>query len=76
MSGTVTKVDELTLSGTKDGKISITTVTEPYGPKSESVASIGISLQAGAEEPDWKVHIPKANIDAVIAALQEAKKSL
>jgi hypothetical protein len=76
MSGTVTKIDEMTLSGTKDGKISITTVSEPYGPKSESVASIGISLQVGAEEPDWKVHIPKANIDAVIAALQEAKKSL
>jgi len=76
MSGTVTNVDEMTLSGTKDGKISITTVAHPYGPKSESVASIGISLQAGGEEPDWKVHIPKANIDAVIAALTEAKKSL
>lgn len=76
MSGTVTKIDELTLSGTKDGKISITTVEQPYGPNSESVASIGIALQAGAEEPDWKVHIPKANIDAVISALQEAKKSL
>ena len=76
MSGTVSKVDELILSGTKDGKISITTISEPYGSKSESVASIGISLQAGAEEPDWKVHIPKANIDAVITALQEAKKSL
>ena len=76
MSGTVTKVDDMTLSGTKDGKISITTVSEPYGPKSESVASIGISLQAGAQEPDWKVHIPKANIDAVISALTEAKKSL
>ena len=76
MSGKITKIDELTLSGTKDGKISITTVTQPYGPKSESVASIGISLQAGAEEPDWKVHIPKANIDAVIEALTEAKKSL
>ena len=76
MSGTITKIDEMTLSGTKDGKISITTVSEPYGPKSESVASIGISLQAGAEDPDWKVHIPKANIDAVISALQEAKKSL
>jgi len=76
MSGAVTKIDEMTLSGTKDGKISITTVSEPYGVKSESVASIGISLQAGAEEPDWKVHIPKANIDAVISALQEAKKSL
>ncbi len=76
MSGTVNNIDEMTLSGTKDGKISITTVTEPYGTKSESVASIGISLQANATEPDWKVHIPKANIDAVIAALQEAKKSL
>ena len=76
MSGTVTKIDEMTLSGTKDGKISITTVNQPYGPKSESVASIGISLQAGSEEPDWKVHIPKANIDAVIEALTAAKKSL
>ena len=76
MSGTVTKIAEMTLSGTKDGKISITTVEQPYGPKSESVASIGISLQAGAEEPDWKVHIPKANIDDVISALQEAQKSL
>ncbi len=76
MGGTVTKIDELTLSGTKDGRISITTVEQPYGPNSESVASIGISLQAGAEEPDWKVHIPKANIDDVISALQEAKKSL
>ena len=76
MSGTVTKIEEMTLSGTKDGKISITTVAEPYGPGSESVASVGISLQADAQEPDWKVHIPKANIDAVIAALQEAKKSL
>ena len=76
MSGTVTKIAEMTLSGTKDGKISITTVGQPYGPKSESVASIGISLQAGAEDPDWKVHIPKVNIDEVIAALQKAKKSL
>ncbi len=76
MSGTVTQIDEMTLSGTKDGKISITTISKPYGAKSESVASIGISLQAGANEPDWKVHIPKANIDAVISALQEAKKSL
>jgi len=76
MSGIVNNIDAMTLSGTKDGKITITTVTEPYGPKSESVASIGISLQAGATEPDWKVHIPKANIDAVITALQEAKKGL
>jgi len=76
MSGTVANIAEMTLSGTKNGKITVTTVAEPYGPKSESVASIGIALQAGAQEPDWKVHIPKANIDEVIAALQEANKSL
>ena len=76
MSGTVSNVAEMTLSGTKDGKITVTTVAEPYGPNSEAVASIGISLQAGAEEPDWKVHIPKANIEAVITALQEASKRL
>ena len=76
MSGTVKNIAALDLSGTKEGKITVTTVSEPYGPESESVASIGISLQAGSEEPDWKVHIPKANIDAVIHALQEAKKVL
>jgi hypothetical protein len=75
MSGTVTNIDEMTLSGTK-GKITITTVAQPYGPKSESVASIGISLKADANEPEWKVHIPKANIAQVIGALQKAEKEL
>jgi hypothetical protein len=72
MSGTTTAIDEMTLSGTK-GRITVTTITEPYGPKSESVASIGISLKSDASEPEWKVHIPKANIDQVIEALQKAK---
>ncbi len=76
MSGKVTEIAELNLSGTKDGKITVTTIEEPYGAGSESVASIGIALQANAEEPDWKVHIPKANIDAVIEALQKAKASM
>ncbi len=75
MSGTVSKIDEMTLSGTK-GKITIITVAQPYGPKSESVASIGISLKADANEPDWKIHIPKANIAQVIEALQKAEKEL
>jgi hypothetical protein len=69
-------VDEIALSGTNDGKITVTTVAEPYGEGTESVASIGISLQANAEEPDWKVHLPKENIDAVITALKKAKESL
>jgi len=75
MSGTVTNIDEMTLSGTK-GKITITTIKEPYGAKSESVASIGISLKADADEPEWKVHIPKANIAQVIKALQKAEEAL
>jgi len=75
MSGTVTNIDEMTLAGTK-GKITITTVAQPYGAKSESVASIGISLKANADEPEWKVHIPKANISQVIEALKKAEKEL
>jgi hypothetical protein len=76
MSGTVTTIEKMTLSGTKDGEINISTLEQPYGPKSESVVSIGISLQAGSAEPDWKVHIPKTNIDAVIDALITAKKTI
>ena len=76
MSEKVTHIDEMTLSNTKDGKISITMINEPYGENSQSVVSIGIFLQGNATEPDWKVHIPKENIDGVIAALQEAKKVL
>jgi len=75
MSGTVTQIDEMVLSGTK-GKITITTISQPYGPKSESVASIGINLKANAQEPEWKVHLPKSNIDQVIEALQKAKETL
>jgi len=75
MNSTTTTIDEMVLSGTK-GKITITTITQPYGPKSESVASIGISLKTDADEPDWKVHIPKGNIDQVIEALKKAKETL
>ena len=76
MSGTVTMIEEMNLSGTENGKITVTTVAEPYGEGSASVASIGVSLQSNADEPDWKVHLPKENIDAVIAALEKAKESL
>ena len=75
MSGTITPIDEMKLSGS-NGKITVTTIAQPYGPKSESVASIGISLKADANEPDWKVHIPKANIEQVITALQKAAETL
>ncbi len=75
MSEKTTKIDEMNLAGTK-GKITISTIAQPYGAKSESVASIGISLKSDASEPDWKVHIPKANIAQVIEALQKAEEEL
>ena len=76
MSGKVTEIAQMTLGSTENGKITVTTIEEPYGAGSESVASIGIFLQANTDEPDWKVHIPKANIDEVIEALQKAKENL
>ncbi len=61
------------LSGTNKGVISVTKINEPYGPGSATVASIGISLVGDAETPEWKVHIPLDNLDAVIKALEALK---
>ena len=61
------------LSGTKNGVISVTKIDEPYGKGSGTVASVGISLNGDANNPEWKVHIPLNNLDEVIAALQELK---
>ena len=63
----------ISLSGTKNGVISVTKIEEPYGKDSATVASIGISLAGNANEPEWKVHIPFDNLDKVIEALQELK---
>ena len=70
------EVKTLPLSSTEKGKIEVAVLEEPYGAGSEPVASIGIFLDASNDEPDWKVHIPKADIDAVIEALKEAKTKL
>lgn len=63
----------IALSGTKKGVISVTKIDEPYGAGSASVASIGISLSGDSENPEWKVHLPMDNLDAVITALQALK---
>ena len=68
---TTTKIETIKLSGTKKGTISIANITEPYGANTHTVTSIGISLVG--DEVEWKVHIPKENLDAVIEALQKAK---
>ena len=76
MSKTTQEIAIINLAGTQNGTIEVATLQEPYGADSAPVASIGIFLSGGSDEPDWKVHIPKENIDAVIAALKEAKELL
>ena len=76
MSGKITEIKDIPFNGTKEGVISVVTIEEPYGANSETVASIGVTLQADNEAPYWKVHIPKENIDEVIEALTEAKNRL
>jgi len=63
----------ISLSGTKNGVISITKIDEPYGKGSNTVASIGISLSGETDNPEWKVHIPLENLNDVINALSELK---
>ena len=70
------EIAKMDLDGTKSGKITVSIIDEPYGKGSNSIASIGIVLQDSSSEPDWKVHLPKANLDAIIDALQKAKAQL
>ncbi len=69
-------IKEISLDGNKDGCIRVGAIDEPYGKESKSVASIAVSLQSGSDEVDWKVHIPKANIDDVIEALKATKEQI
>ncbi|WP_300361700.1 hypothetical protein [Hydrogenimonas sp.] len=69
-------IREIPLASAENGVITVATVKEPYGEDSAPVVSVGIWLNKENEEPDWKVHIPVENLDEVIAALQEAKRTL
>ncbi len=75
MSGKNTVLKEFPLADTKNGKISVSHLEEPYGDGSFPVVSIGISLKKSAEEPDWKAHIPYDNLGELIEALKEAKET-
>jgi hypothetical protein len=76
MSNLAKVVDEFDLHDTKNGKIEVAILEEPYGEDSPSVVSIGVFLDKENSHPDWKVHVPKENIDSLIAALEKAKKVL
>ena len=70
MSKETTVETTLPLANTKNGIITVSKISEPYGAGSSTVASIGIALAGDAAKPDWKVHIPLENLDAVIEALK------
>ena len=70
---TITELGVLPLAGTKNGKISISNVTEPYGKDSEDIVSIGILLNG--KDIQWKSHIPYENLEDVIKILQKAVDS-
>ena len=74
MAKTHSEIKLFNLYGTKEGIVSVAHITEPYGPGSEPVVSIGISLKGNALNPEWKVHIPYENIDDLIEALKLAKE--
>ena len=76
MSKAIQEIATFALSGSENGKIEVATLSEPYGPESEPVVSIGVFLNHKSEEPDWKVHIPRGNITEVITALEDAKAAL
>ena len=67
---TITELGVLPLKNKKNGKISISNVTEPYGKDSEDIVSIGILLNG--KDIQWKSHIPYENLEDVIAILQKA----
>ncbi len=69
-------VDEFKLSESEYGKIEVAIVDEPYGEDSSSVVSIGVFLDNQNKEPNWKVHIPKDNINSLIEALKKAKDKI
>lgn len=64
-------IKEIDLAGTVNGKITVAHIEKPYGAVSEAVLSIGVSLDG--EEAKWKAHIPYANLDQLMLALNEAK---
>ena len=69
-------IDEFKLADTNYGKIEVAIIDEPYGDNTPSVVSIGVFLDNENKNPDWKIHIPKENIDDIIKALQKAKEEL
>lgn len=73
MAKTSELIQTIKLSSSKSGTISVAHLARPYGENSDPVASIGVSLEGDTDNPEWQVHIPYHDINALIAALKEAQ---
>jgi hypothetical protein len=49
--------------------ITVTHLSEPYGPGTEPVISIGCTLKDTPSDPTWKVHVPLYLIPELIDTL-------
>ena len=52
--------------------ITVCRVTEPYGPGSGEVVSVGCTLKGKPEEPSWVVHVPVELASEVGDAIKSA----
>jgi len=53
--------------------IVVSRISDPYGPGTDPVVSIGCTLKSDVRNPTWKVHIPEDLLDDVIQAMQLAR---
>ncbi len=74
MAKAIKEIKAITMAGQQKGVISVARIQEPYGDNSAPVVSIAVSLQGETNQMEWKTHIPLENVDALIEALQVAKK--
>ncbi|NPA29515.1 MAG: hypothetical protein GXO33_04950 [Epsilonproteobacteria bacterium] len=69
-------IREIPLANSENGVITVAVLQEPYGKESAPVVSVGVWLNRAGGEPDWKIHVPKENVDALVEAIVEAKEKL
>lgn len=68
----IIKIKNLHLAHTKEGKISISHIEQPYGHYSEPIVRLSISLHE--DEKATSLDIPYDNLDDIINSMSKAKE--
>jgi hypothetical protein len=69
-----TVISTVKLSSHKDGVISVAHIDHPNGAFSSPVVSIGVTLEPDTSPgPQWQVHVPYHDLDALMTALEKAR---